>query len=299
MTTRRHRRRLPPCTALALICWAGPNWAAIECSMTATSVGAFYNAAANTDVTGSAVLTCTRLSTDPTTITYRLKADNGINVTGTTRRVRHQNGSANYLSYILRRGATCGNATNWQAPATGTTNVQTGTLNFGTALTASYTQPYCIRLRGTAGANPAAPPAGSYADVFNVFAQYPNNNTGALTPNAPANYSVGVNPGCAFMSLPATMAFTYTAFSASAVSQSSTFNLRCNTGVTWAVAISPASAALVGLNYNMTIPSGASGTGNGANQAVTVQATFPANQAGTCSAASCSGTQAHTLTITY
>ena len=67
MTTRRHRRRLPPCTALALICWAGPNWAAIECSMTTTSVGAFYNAAANTDVTGSAVLTCTRLSTDPTT----------------------------------------------------------------------------------------------------------------------------------------------------------------------------------------------------------------------------------------
>lgn len=299
MNTRRNPLGHKPSTILFLICFAGPSWGAITCSITATSVGAFYNAAANTDVTGSAVLTCTRLSTDPTTITYRLKADDGINVTGTTRRVRHQNGSANFLSYILRRSATCGNATNWRAPATGTTNVQTGTLNFGAALTASYTQSFCIRLRGTAGGNPAAPTTGSYADVFNVFAQYPNNNAGALTPYAPVNYSVGVNPGCAFMSLPTTMAFAYTAFSASALTQSRSFNLRCNTGVTWAVAISPASAALVGLNYNMTIPSGASGTGNGANQAVTVQATFPANQAGTCSAASCSGTQAHTLTITY
>lgn len=299
MNTRHFHPGLKPSTMLILLCLASPSWGAITCSMTATSVGAFYNAGGNVDVTGSAVLTCTRLSTDATSITYRLKADNGVNATGTTRRVRHQNGSANYLSYILRRGATCGNATNWQAPATGTTNVQTGTLSFGAALTASFTQTYCIRLRGTAGGNPAAPPAGSYADVFNVFAQYPNNNAGALTPNAPANYSVGVNPGCAFMSLPATMAFAYTAFRATALSQSSNFNLRCNTGVTWSVAISPASAALVGLNYNMTIPSGASGTGNGANQVVTVQATFPANQAGTCSAATCSGTQAHTLTITY
>ena len=299
MTQRMTIQCRPCAVALALTCLAAPGWAAIECSMTATSVGAFYNSGGNVDVTGSAVLTCTRLSTDATSITYRLKADLGANATGTTRRVRHQDGSANYLSYILRRAATCGNNTNWQAPATGTTNVQTGTLSFGTALTASYTQPYCIRLRGTPGGNPAAPPAGSYADVFNVLAQYPNSDTGAITPGAPANYSVGVNPGCAFMSLPSTMAFAYTAFSASAVSQTRNFNLRCNTGVTWAVAISPASAALVGLNYNMTIPSGASGTGNGANQAVTVQATFPANQAGTCSAASCSGTQAHTLTITY
>ena len=43
----------------------------------------------------------------------------------------------------------------------------------------------------------------------------------------------------------------------------------------------------------------ASGTGNGAAQAYTVNGTMAANQSGTCAAASCAGTDVRTLTVTY
>lgn len=285
--------------AASLLAFA-PAWAAYDCNVSATSVGVLYTTnPINQDANGTVILTCTRASGDANTLTYRIKADNGLNANGTQRRVRRGT-SANYLSYFLRRGttvggaATCGNSTNWAAPATGTTNVITGTLSFGTALTATATWGYCVRIRGNQG----NPTAGSYTDVVQVFAQYPNNNAGALSPSASLGYTAGATNQCVFNTFPTTMLFNYTSFSATPQVLSQAFDLRCSNSLPWSLSLTPASGTLLGLNYTLGL-SPASGTGTGADQAVTLTGTLPANQAGTCANATCSATQAHVVTITY
>jgi hypothetical protein len=274
--------------------------AVYSCTVTATSSGLIYQTPTPRDVTGSATLTCTRSAGDSSNLSYRLKADDGLNATSSQpfRRVRLSS-SSNYLSYSLRRGGTCNNNTNWRAPATGTGNVETGTLNFGAALTATTTLTYCIRVQVGFGGNPSSPAAGVYSDTFNIFAQYPNSNAGALSPNAPVVMTVGVNNQCVFNTYPGNLAFNYTAFSATAQTSTTSFMLRCSSGLPWTISVSPNPAVLQGLRYTIT-PSPASGSGNGnTGQAVTLTGSMQAGQAGTCTGPTCSGTQAHTVFITY
>ncbi len=285
---------------LTLAAVAAPQaWAAYSCNVTVNSVGALYVQGSNIDTTGTAILTCSRdVATDANTLTYRLKADNGLNNNG-NRRVR-LGATANYLTYTITRGtavggaAACANTSNWSAPATGTTNVITGTLNFGAAATASATWGFCIRVRGNQG----APTAGLYTDTLQVTGQYPNNNAGALTSSESLNYQVGVTNQCVFNLTPHPIVFNYTSFSPTAQTASQNFEVRCSNSLPWSVSIPSASGTLLGLNYTL-VPSPASGTGTGADQVVTVTGTIAAGQAGTCSTAICSGTNAHTILISY
>lgn len=274
--------------------------AAYSCTVSASSVGLLYATPNPADVTGTATLTCTRAAGDANSLTYRLKADDGLNATGTApyRRVR-LGSTGNRLYYSLRRSSGCNNNTNWRAPATGTSDVQTGTLNFGAALVASTSLSYCIRVRVNAGGNPAAPAAGVYTDSFNIFAQYPNSDFGALSPDAPVSMTVGVSNQCVFNTYPGNLNFNYTAFSTTAQTASTSFLLRCSTSLPWSITVSPATSTLLGLRYQIA-PSPASGSGNGnTGQAVTLTGTMQAGQAGTCAAASCTGSQSHTVFINY
>ncbi len=286
--------------ALSLVAWGPAAYAAYSCTVTATSSGLIYQTPSPRDVTGSATLTCTRSSGDANSLTYRLKASDGLqaNTTAPYRRVR-LGSTANYLYYALRRGGACNNNTNWRAPATGTTDVETGTLNFGAALTATTTLSYCIRVRVGSGSNPASPAAGVYSDTFNVFAQYPDNNAGAISPSAPVVMTVGVSNQCVFNTYPGNLSFNYTAFSATTQTSTTSFMLRCSSGLPWTISVSPNPAVLQGLRYTIT-PSPASGSGNGnTGQAVTLTGSMQAGQAGTCTGLTCAGTQAHTVFITY
>lgn len=286
------------CGLLLAVC--PPVHAAYSCTVTATSSGLLYVTPSPRDVTGSAMLTCTRSSGDANSLSYRLKATDGNNATGSQpfRRVR-LNSTSNYLAYSLRRSGTCNNNTDWRAPATGTANVATGTLSFGAALTASTTLTYCIRVRVGTGGNPGSPTAGVYSDTFNIFAQYPNSNAGALSPNEPVLMTVGVSNQCVFNTYPGDLAFNYTAFSATAQTSTTSFMLRCSSGLPWTVSVSPNPAVLQGLRYTIT-PSPASGSGNGnTGQAVTLTGSMQAGQAGTCTGPTCSAAQAHTVFITY
>lgn len=290
-------RLLAGCTLLAL---SPLVHAAYSCTVTATSTGLLYETPTPRDVTGTATLTCTRSSGDANSLTYRLKADDGLFASGTSPYRRTRLGStSNYLFYSLRRSGTCNNNTNWRAPATGTTDVATGTLSFGTALVATASLSYCIRVRVGAGGNAASPAAGVYTDTFNVFAQYPNSNAGALSPSTPVAMTMGVSNQCVFNTYPGSLVFNYIAFSASPQSTTTSFLLRCSSGLPWSVAVSPNPATLLGLRYTIS-PSPASGSGNGnTGQAVTLTGTMQAGQAGTCSGPNCSGNQSHTVTITY
>lgn len=272
-----------------------------SCTVSATNAsflidtfGGLYAAAQTT--TGSAILTCTRASSDANTLSYRLKATDGLYSDGQSpyRRVRIGS-SASYMDYALQRGScTSSNTTNWRAPLTGTTDVQTGTLSFGSSLVASATVNYCIRI-------PAMwfPTAGQYTDAFEIFAQYPDSNTGALSASSVVNINAGMGEQCVFHTYPGSLVFSYTAFSASAQTASTGFVLRCNSSVPWSISVDPATTTLLGLRYQI-VASPTSGTGNGSTgQAVTLTGTMQAGQAGTCNAPSCNGTQAHTVTISY
>jgi hypothetical protein len=291
-----------------LLVHGGIALAGFSCNVSTTSVGVLYTNA-NVDTNGTVTLNCSRDPlTDPESLTYRIKAADGNNsfAAPPSRRVR-LGATANVLRYILRRGtlgggATCGApnvGTNWRAPATGTTNVIQGTLSFAIGASfASATWGYCVRVRGAAGGNPAAPTAGIYTDDFLVTAQYPNSDAGTLSPSVPATYTVGVNNQCVFNTFPTGMSFNYTSFSPTAQVQTRPFDLRCSNALPWSLAVSPASNVLVGLNYSIAA-SPASGTGTGADQVITLTGTIPAGQAGTCATAGCSATQAHVVTITY
>ncbi len=302
MTTHAHLRAvlLRLLAGCALLGLAPLAQAAYSCTVTATSTGLLYQTPTPRDVTGSATLTCTRSSGDANTLTYRLKATDGNSASGTSpyRRVR-LGSTSNYLFYSLRRSGTCNNNTNWRAPSTGTTDVETGTLSFGSGLVASTTLTYCIRVRVDAGSNPASPAAGVYTDTFNVFAQYPNSNAGALSPSAPVVMTVGVSNQCVFNTYPGSLVFNYTAFSTTAQTASTSFLLRCSTGLTWGVLISPSVATLLGLRYQIAAsPTIGSGNGN-TGQAVTLTGTMQAGQAGTCATPSCVDSRSHTVFIVY
>jgi len=279
---------------------AGPASAAYSCNVSANSVGVLYTTSpVNQDANGTVTLTCTRTAGDANTLTYRIKADTGLNANGNQRRVR-RGATNNRLNYSLRRGtavggaASCGNNTNWLAPANGNNNVMRGTLNFGAALVASATWGYCVRMRGNQG----SPTGGDYTDTVQVFAQYPGTNAGALTSSASLNYSVGVGNRCVFNTTPTTLVFSYTSFSAAPQVALQTFDLRCNNALPWSLEVTPASGTLLGLDYSLDLTPQA-GMGTGADQAVTLTGTMPADQSGTCATAACSATQAHSLVVTY
>ncbi|MFM7331566.1 MAG: hypothetical protein ACKO1L_07875 [Brachymonas sp.] len=288
-----------------------PALAAFNCNMTATSVSAIYTGN-NVNANGSVTITCTRDPlNDPTTLTYRIKADDGSNPRTTAPFRRAELGATEtYLNYILRRGAVvggtavCGNLTDWRAPLTGFTDVIRGTLTFATgASSASATWGYCVRVRGTTGGNPELPTAGIYNDSFLVTAQYPNSDAGAVSAPATAGYTVDVGAKCEFVMPPQNMNFNYTSFSPTAQTLKPIFFLRCSPGLGWSLAVSPPLAPLLGLNYNMSIglnsnPDVSSGIGTGSDQIIRITGTIPANQAGTCSS-SCTATQPHTVTITF
>lgn len=272
--------------------------AAYSCNVSTAGTGVLYTPGTNQDAKGTVTLNCTRAASDANRLTYRIKADNGLNASGTQRRVR-LGATGNRLNYILRKGnasgaANCGNSTNWQAPNNGNGNVMRGRLQFGTALSASATWGYCIRVRGNQG----SPSAGTYTDSVQVFAQYPGTNAGALTSVVPLSYTVSVGNECVFNTFPAALSFNYTSFSPAPQISNQNFALRCSSGLFWSLAISPANSPLMGLAYTLA-PSPASGTGTGANQTVSLTGTVPANQAGTCATATCSATQVHNVIITY
>lgn len=282
----------------AVLLWgSGSGWAAYNCNVTATSVSVLYTTGTNQDTNGTVTLTCSRAATDGNSLTYRIKADNGVNPNANQRRVR-LGATGNRLNYSLTRGsiggaATCSNNGNWRAP-NGANNTMQGTLAFGTALTASVTWGFCARVRGNQG----SPAAGAYTDTVQVFAQYPGTNAGALTSSAPLNYRVGVGNQCVFNTYPTTVLFNYASFSPTVQTSNQNFDLRCSNGLFWSLAVSPASSTLLGLGYSLSTTPG-SGTGTGNDQVITLTGTMAANQAGTCATATCSATQAHVLTITY
>lgn len=271
---------------LLLAGWS--SHAAITCStLTASVPSAVFNANTPTpDTTGSVTVSCTRSNpaSDPNTLSISLRSDGGANP-GTTRARLGTTG--NYLNYELYRPPTFTSV--WRNTAANGIAV---TLNFAAGQATNSANVSFVSRIPVAAANWLLPP-GLYTEVVNIDAVY-----GTNTLSTTMLLAIDVQSICKFSTVPVDINFAYTAFMTTAQVGSSNFAVQCTNTAPYTLALDSTSGIVAGLNYSLFL-SATNANGTGAAQARTVTANMPANQAGTCNAASCAAQQAHTITVSY
>jgi spore coat protein U-like protein len=274
----------------ALAAWCAPALAVLSCGISINSVNGVYSSSSNLDLTGSMTVTCTRtdLANDPTTIYV------GVNtgIYSASREMQRQTGTQ-LLDYEVYRNATPSGIWNeGTGRAAGAT--QQGGLEFTIGgASSSTTVPYYIRVPSG-----STQPAGVYDDTLTATVRADSKN-GAVLTTGTFNATASIIAECRFLSTPATVTLSYTSFAGAAASASSPFNMICTQSTPFTLSVSPAGGTLLGLSYTVA-PNTASSTGTGFSQTFSVVGDVAANQAGTCTAATCSATSTpHTLTITY
>ena len=135
------------------------------------------------------------------------------------------------------------------------------------------------------------------AAVATLFAAISTAQAASVTGNF--NVTVNLTSACQITAGPANVAFTYTSFQAAAATGTGGgFSVQCTNTLPYTMALDATAGTVSGLNYTLAL-SAASGAGTGAAQSYTVTGSMAAGQGGTCALASCSGTQARVLTVTY
>jgi spore coat protein U-like protein len=275
--------------ALLVLALAGARaMAAVTCTVTVTSITSVYDptsATANV-MTGSYTINCTRALTDANTFAWQLGVNDGLHAAGGSNRA--QAGGGQRYNYDTYRTSpyTAGNL--WGDTAT---TRFTGTLAFGASLTASTSAPFDVVLAGSQ----TVQPAGSYTDTLTATLR---NGAGTSIGTTTFGVSVITTNSCQISVPPGNVNITYTALQASSATGSTSFGVRCTTGVPYTMALDATSGTLLGLTYTLAL-SASSGSGNGATQTYNVNGSIAANQAGTCSTGVCTGSQTRTLTLTW
>ncbi len=283
---------------------AGGAHAAITCSLSATAINVIYDGSvgANNNSNGTITLTCDRLSTDASTQTYWIGV---LPTAGNPRRLfRHGGGTTttNRLNTNLYKNGT---TTNWADTGTGRVS---GTLSFGAALTQSVTLTYDFRIP----AGQTGKTAGIYDQAFT--AQLELTTAGPVVATANFFPTASVLSQCFVGQVasgntaqgavsPTTMTLAYTSFAAAPQTTNMTFTVDCTNSTPYDLDLSPGGGTLLGLNYTVRFDNGLATktglVGSGLAQPYTLTATIAAGQAGTCAVATCTATQATTVTISY
>jgi len=257
--------------------------AAITCSVSSGGFAAAYSTtAATTNVTQTFfTVTCTRgASTDPTSVSYSVKADNGLYSVGQRNNAAF---GANRINYDIYTNASCG--TQWK----GNTAIS-GTITFATTGTLSQQGNFW----GCIPAAQAGIAAGTYTDTVTMTMTY-----GSPQSTATGTFGVTITtpPVCTLTTAPGTVSFAYVSFGPT-VNASTTYGVTCTLALPYTMALDATSGTVLGITYTLALSS-ASSTGTGAQQTFQINGNIAAGQAGTCGTSTCSGTQARTLTITY
>lgn len=278
------------CGILTLVLMSQEAQAVVACSAVATLPASTYDATIAVTTQGSVTVTCTRSSTsEPSdvatgyvnsskTVSYSITAD-GVN-SGTTVAVS----GVNTLNYGLWRPPSFSTA--WSLLST-----TAGSMSFSAnGLSASNTTNFQMKIPAGIWTSPQ----GFYSEVVTVGLQH--GITIALSTSFVNN--ITVNSVCIVPTAPGDVDFgTYNSLGALATA-SSAFQLRCTSGVAYTLSFDAASSILLGLNYSLSIAN-ASGTSVGTLLNRAIAGTMSAGQSGTCSIASCSGSQARTLMLSY
>ncbi|MFS2035505.1 spore coat protein U domain-containing protein [Polaromonas sp. CT11-55] len=265
--------------------------AALVCNATATPVQMVYfeNDPSPTDGAWTVTINCSRGPTDPTTSAYTLRADDGFNPgAGSSNQAVNGTGTANQMAYDLFRTAP-GNG-EW-----GYTNATdfAGTVNFGTALTASVTHVFYSRI--AAGLNKNAK---VFTDTVTMRLRYDNGpgNTDVF-PTFPV--SINNQSVCLLSTPPGNVVFNYTSFQATPATASAAYAVRCTIGETYTMALDATAGTLLSLNYSLALSNPGGQTGTGFPQNFTINGTIAAGQSGTCGGATCTSAVSRTLTVSY
>jgi spore coat protein U-like protein len=304
----KHRSWIRVTLGMATVVVQPTVWAAYNCTLTATHLSGVYAPSAHTDMSGTLIVQCTRDLTDAATMAYRVALPPGGTVANQRRLFRHGGSDVanSRLNHTIGRASfgvndwTAGNATG--------TGAVSGTLNFGTGLTATASHTYYMRV--TSGQTGKV--AGIYDDVLTfTLRQGTNANTGTILATTSFTPTVSVVQACFVGTLgtgffaapggvnPSTLTLNYTSFSPTVVSNSMSFSIHCTMGTPYTLALSPASGTLLGLPYTLGL-NATSGTGTGFAQSIVVTGQIPAGLSGTCAASlGCSATQPTVLTVTY
>jgi spore coat protein U-like protein len=247
---------------------------------------AYVPANAGFNITQATItVTCQRnAGGDGTTVNYTIAANNGSNAAGQQNRA--QINAANRLTYENYQDGGCG--TVWAANgASRITGPQMTLVGFvPTVATINYWG--CVDPGQTGLA------AGNFTDTVTMTLRY----GGATNPTATFPVSIMSPATCTISTAPGTVAFTYSAFAATASNASTTFGVTCSNLLPYSMALDATTAVISGLQYSLAL-SIPNATGTGLAQTFTITGTMPANQAGTCGTTSCAATQPRTLTITY
>ena len=272
--------------AVAAALWLGCEGAsaAITCS-TITSPGftLYYDSNGSTLVQSSFTVTCNRASpTDFASLTYSVEADNGIH-TGSSGQNQAQL-AGNNVNYEAYKNSSCSAGSVWDN--SGFTDTITWAAG-ATGTLSKTTSFWACAPNGQTGK-----PAGTYTDTIGMRFR------GGASGDFFGSFAVAiVTPAICTVTVPANLNFNYTAFGP-LVNSSTTFAVNCNSGMPYSMAVSPTTGTVIGLDYvlSFTTPNQ---TGSGAAQTQTINGTMAAGQAGLCAGSSCSGSQPHTVTITY
>ena len=285
-----HALRLVSCLAML---GASAAQAAISCAASASPVQSTYfeNDTNPTDGTWSVTINCTRGSSDPSTSAYTLTANDGLDPGGGAgmNRATNGTGASNRIEYDLFRVAP-GSGT-WGAT---TTTDFDGTINFGTALSASTTLTFYSRI--AAGQNKNAK---LYSDTVAMTLSY-NNGTSTSTSTSNISVSIENRSVCLVTSPPSTMSFNYTSFQATNATASSSYKVRCTLNETYTMSLDASSGTLLNLTYTLTLSNPEAGrTGTGFEETFSISGSIAAGQSGTCATGVCTAPQTRTLTVTY
>ena len=277
---------------IALLFFGISAQAAISCSISSPGFFSVYDGAAATDNLNQSTYTvnCTRLTTDPTTLNYISFNDNGLYNTGASNQAKLSTGVA-YLNYKFFTNSSYAN--NWSTSG----NCIAGTVNFGSSLSGSQTQTYYAKIP----ANQISLSSGSYFDTVTTSLAY-NQTTcqNNASRDVSTTFQVQINntASCQIAIAPGNIAFSYTAFTASAATASTSFSTRCSSSTSYTMALDATVGVISGLNYSLAL-SAPLGVGNGALQSYNINGSMSAGQAGACASSSCSASELRMLTLTY
>lgn len=280
-------------SSFAMLTIAQEAQAVVTCNAAATLPASAYVASTATTTTGSVTVTCTRAASDPTdasvgyvrsggagVVSYNIGAD-GVN-TGNTIAVS----GANLLNYSLFRPPTFTSV--WSA-----TNVTAGTVSFSTGqTTASNTTSFTMNVP----AGRWSSPAGNYTELVTVFLTYGTTNGTTSFTN-----SVTVSSICIFPTPPGDLNFgTYNSLATGpALAATSPFQIRCTRGVVYSFGFDVSTSTIPGVNLNYSLTAPAGGTILNLVVDLNIVGSMPSGQSGTCSTASCAGSQSRTLILSY
>jgi spore coat protein U-like protein len=279
--------------SLVMLVFTAYAQARVTCSISSSGFATAYpmSGGALNITAASFTVTCTA-NPGGGTATYQVAVDNGINFSGTQNRAVS---GGNTLNYYLAADSGCSSAWKGTAyiPATPYT-----TQNFSGVGTEIKTFSYY----GCVPAGLVVPAAGTYTDTVTMNF-IPGGN--AFTPGTFA-VSIAAPASCSFSTQPGNITFNYTSLGA-AVLANTFFRTNCSNLLPYNMALEVSSGMIVGLNYtlalNTTANSGGTSLlnsrGTGAAQTFYVNGSVAAGQPGSCNTGICTGSDVHTLTITY